>query len=382
LKGNWIGSIVYNHAGGKYGLATKTPYSSERPGFFITDDQIAEDIIPINIDKIREERIKMRLSAVSLLVGLLLLLTCSPQAMAEQGKRSPRIGLLLVEASSRFEAFRKGLETLGYIEGQNVELDCRLTGGKYEALHQLIIELIARRVDVIVTGGNAATQAAKNATTTIPIVFGSASDPLGSGLVVSLARPGGNVTGLSLQSRELTAKRFEILHEVISRTNRVAILFTPDSNASVMQFKETQAVAQTTHIALQPLEVRTPKEFETAFATAIRGRADALLVVQSTFTLAHKSQLATLASQHRLPTLYGSSEFVEVGGLMSYGPDALDMYRRAASYVDRILKGAKPGDLPVEQLSKFEFAVNLKTAKSLGLTLSPSVFIRVDRMIE
>jgi len=328
------------------------------------------------------QRIKMRLSAVNLLVGLLLLLTCSPQAMAEQGKRIPRIGLLLVDASSRLEAFRKGLQALGYIEGQNVELDYRSTEGKYEVLQQLITELIARKVDVIVTGGNEATQAAKKATTIIPIVFGTASDPLGSGLVVSLARPGGNITGLSLLSRELTAKRFEILREVVPKANRVAILFTPDSRASVMQFEETRAAAQTTHIALQPLEVRTPKEFEAVFDAAVRGRADALLIVQSTFTLAHKRQLATLASEHRLPTMYGSSEFVEVGGLMSYGADTLDMYRRAASYVDRILKGVKPGDLPVEQPSKFELAVNLKTAKSLGLMLPSSVLIRVDRVIE
>jgi len=237
-------------------------------------------------------------------------------------------------------------------------------------------------VDVIVTGGNEATQAAKKATTIIPIVFGTASDPLGSGLVVSLARPGGNITGLSLLSRELTAKRFEILLEVVPKANRVAILFTPDSRASVMQFEETRAVAQTTHIALQPLEVRTPKEFEAVFDAAVRGRADALLIVQSTFTLAHKRQLVTLASEHRLPTMYGSSEFVEASGLMSYGANIDDLWRRAATYVDKILKGAKPADLPVEQPMKFELVVNLKTAKALGITIPQSLLLRADEVIQ
>jgi putative ABC transport system substrate-binding protein len=324
----------------------------------------------------------MRQSVVCLLVGLLLLLTGAPQAIAEQGKRIPRIGILLGDASPRLEAFRQGLLALGYVEGQNLELDCRLTEGKYEALRQLTAELIARKADVIVTGGHTATQAAKDATTSIPIVFASASDPLGSGFVASLARPGGNITGLSLLSRELTEKRFEILHEVAPRASRVAVLFTPASRASVMQFEETQVAAQTARVALQPLEVRTTTEFEAAFAAAVRGRADTLLVVQSTFTLAHRNQLAHLAAKHRLPAMYGSSEFVEVGGLMSYGADALDMYRRAAFYVDRILKGAKPGDLPVEQPSKFELAVNLKAAKSLGLTFPPSVLVRAERVIE
>ena len=274
------------------------------------------------------------------------------------------------------------MRALGYVEGQNVELDCRLTEGKYEALRQLTAELIARKADVIVTGGHTATQAAKDATTSIPIVFASASDPLGSGFVASLARPGGNITGLSLLSRELTEKRFEILHEVAPRASRVAVLFTPASRDSVMQVEETQVAAQAARVALQPLEVRTPTEFEAAFAAAVRGRADTLLVVQSTFTLAHRKQLATLAAKHHLPTMYGSSEFVEAGGLMSYGADALDMYRRAASYVDRILKGAKPSDLPVEQPSKFELAVNLKAAKSLGLTFPPSVLVRAEQVIE
>jgi putative tryptophan/tyrosine transport system substrate-binding protein len=321
-------------------------------------------------------------SLAGLLVGLLLLLTGAPQAIAEQGKRIPRIGLLLGDASPRLDAFREGLRALGYIEGQNIELDCKLTEGKYDALKKLTAELIAGKVDVIVTGGHTATKAAMESTSTIPIVFGSASDPLGSGFVKSLARPGGNATGLSLLSRELTEKRFEILHEVVPKASRITVLFTPDSRASVMQFEETESTARQVRIALQPLPVRRPAEFDAAFDVAVRGRADAFLVVQSTFTLAHKRELTTLAAKHRLPAMYGSNEFVEAGGFMSYGADALDMYRRAASYVDRILKGAKPGDLPVEQPSKFELGVNLKAAKSLGLTFPASVLVRADRVIE
>jgi putative ABC transport system substrate-binding protein len=323
----------------------------------------------------------MALLRVSLLLAVAVI-ACPPPAHAAQRDKIPRVGVLLGDASPRLEAFKQQLRTLGYVEGQNIELDCRLTEGKYGALRQLVAELIARKVDVIVTGGQTATRAAMEATSTIPVIFGSASDPLGSGFVKNLAKPGGNVTGFSLLSRELTEKRFEILHEVVPKASRFAVLFTPDSRASTMQVEETETAANGARVTLQSLAVRNPAEFETAFVAAARDRADVLVVVQSTFTLAHRKQLATLAAKHRLPAMYGSSEFVEAGGLMSYGADALDMYRRAASYVDRILKGAKPGDLPVEQPSKFELAVNLKAAKALGVAFPPSVLIRADQVME
>jgi putative tryptophan/tyrosine transport system substrate-binding protein len=324
----------------------------------------------------------MRLSVVSLLIGLLLLLAATSPANSAPATRVPRIGLLLGDASPRLNAFRQGLRALGYFEGQNIELDCKLTEGRYETLQRLTAELIAAKAGIIVTGGHTATKAAMDSTSTIPIVFASASDPLGSGFVKTLARPGGNATGLSLLSRELTEKRFEILHEVVPTASRIAVLYTPDSRASLMQFEETEATARQARVTLQPLEVRSPADFASALDSAVRRRADALLVVQSTFTLAHKTTLARFATTHRLPAMYGSSEFVQVGGFMSYGADALDMYRRAASYVNRILKGAKPGDLPVEQPSKFELSINPKTAKSLGLTFPASVFIRADRIFE
>lgn len=305
-----------------------------------------------------------------------------PALAGESTPRVPQVGLVLGEASPRLEAFRQGLRALGYVEGQNIALDTRLTGGKYEALRQLAAELVARKVDVILTGGHTATRAAMEATSTIPIVFGSASDPLGSGFVKSLARPGGNATGLSLLSRELTEKRFEILHEAVPKATRVAVLYTPDSQASAMQLEQTEIIARKIRIALHSFKVQAPSDFDAAFAGAVQGRAEALLIVQSTFTLAHRKQLTALAAKHRFPAMYGSNEFVEIGGLLSYGADALDMYRRAASYVDRILKGAKPGDLPVEQPTKFELAVNLKTARALGLTLPPSVLVRAEQVIE
>ncbi|MBI3001384.1 MAG: ABC transporter substrate-binding protein [Deltaproteobacteria bacterium] len=305
-------------------------------------------------------------------------------AEAQQTGEVRRVGFLAGSSpsfySARIEAFRRGLQELGHIEGKNILIDYRFAEGKDDRLPSLVAELVRLKVEVIVTGGRTPTRAAKEATATIPIVMTVIGDPVGEGLVSSLARPGGNITGLTQLSPELSGKRLELLKETIPRVTRVAVLSDP-TTASVT-VKAVEAAAQTLAVQLQSLEVRSPKDIETAFQAASKGRADAVLVPTTAVTNAHRKLIVDLAAKMRLPAMYGFRRFVEAGGLMSYSADDVENFRRAATYVDKILKGRKPADLPVEQPMKFEFVINLKTAKQIGLTIPPNVLARADRVIK
>jgi ABC-type uncharacterized transport system substrate-binding protein len=319
------------------------------------------------------------------LIATIFLAALSP-AEAQQPKKVPRIGLLGVVSASaaegRIEAFRQGLRELGYVEGKNIVIEYRTAEGKLERLPALAAELVRLKVDVIVTRGPPPTRSAKEATSTIPIVMGSDIDPVGNGFVASLARPGGNITGLSALSPELSGKQLELLKEIIPKLSRVAVLGTSTIPGSAQVLRETEAAARVFGVQLQYLEVRGPTDIEMAFRAASKGHADAVLVLPGPFTLSQRMQVVDLAVKSRLPAMYPQSEYVEDGGLMTYGPSINDLFRRAATYVDKILKGAKPADLPVEQPTKFEFVINLKAAKQIGLTIPPNVLARADRVIK
>jgi putative ABC transport system substrate-binding protein len=302
-----------------------------------------------------------------------------------QPKKVPRIGYLCPTRPSsllnRTEAFRQGLKKLGYIEGNNIALEYRWAEGKFDRLHDLAAELVRLKVDVIVTCGPAATRAAKESTNTIPIVMTFDSDPVGSGFVASLARPGGNITGLSALAPEISGKQLELLKEIVPKLSRVAVLGTSTQAGNAQSLKEMELAAGAFNVQFQYLDVLDPKDIETAFRAATKARADALLVVVSVVLIDHRTQIANLALKSRLPVTYYRREFVEDGGLMSYGVSYTDLDRRAAVYVDKILKGAKPADLPVERPTKFELVISLKAAKQIGLTIPPNVLARADRVI-
>ena len=307
-------------------------------------------------------------------------------AKAQQAAgRIQRIGFLGGSSGSAYslfiEAFRQGLQDLGYTEGHNISIEYRYGQGKRDRLPGLSADLVRLKVDVIVVSGALAISALKNATKTIPIVMTTVEDPVAQGFVASLARPGGNITGLTNLAPELSGKRLELLKESFSKISRVAVLWDPSTPGSVVAFKETQAVAPALGVQLKSLEVRSPDDFQNAFRAATTERAGALIVLQSLLTNAHRQRIVDLAIDSRLPAMYTQTEYVEVGGLMSYAPSYTDIYRRAATYVDKILKGTKPADLPVEQPTKFEFVINLKTAKQIGLTIPPNVLARADRVI-
>jgi ABC-type uncharacterized transport system substrate-binding protein len=281
-------------------------------------------------------------------------------------------------------AFRDALRELGYVEGKNFVIDYRFAEGRYERLPDLAAELVRLKADILVTSPTQATMAAKNATDTIPIVMISGSvDPVGLGLVASLARPGGNVTGLSYgTSPEIFSKGLELLKETVPKVRRMAVLSNPGSPIQPLIIRELIVAGRTLGVQLQLLEVRGPDEFDGAFAAMTKERVGALLVVSDSLFNLHRTRLADLAARSRLPAAYGTRDLVEAGGLMSYGPSFRDLYRRGAVYVDKILKGAKPADLPVEQPTKFELVINLKTAKALGLTIRQSMLQRADQVIE
>jgi putative ABC transport system substrate-binding protein len=314
------------------------------------------------------------------------LLTAAPPAEAQQATKVPRIGYLSATSPSvnptRIEAFRQGLRELGYVEGKNIIIDWRYADGKLDRLRELAAELVRLKVDVIVTGGPTTTPAVKEATTTIPIVMGYDNDPVGSGFVASLARPGGNITGLSALSPELSGKRLELLKEIIPRLSRVAVLGTSTQPGNAQALREVELAAGAFGVKLQYLDVLDPKDVETAFRAASKGRADAVLVLVGAVLNSHRIQVADLAVKNRLPAVYGQPQYVEDGGLLSYAPSFTDLFRRAATYVDKILKGAKPADLPVEQPTKFELIINLKAAKQIGLTIPQKVLGRADRVIK
>ena len=287
-----------------------------------------------------------------------------------------------VAMTARTEAFRKGLRELGYVERENLSIEYRFAEGRPDQLPALAADLVRLKVSVIVTEGTTATRFAKEATSTVPIVMAQDPDPVGIGFVASLARPGGNITGLSNLRPDLSGKRLELLKDTVPRLTRVAILATAATPGTAQTVKETELAAGTVGVQVSDVEVAAAKDIDMAFRAASNARADAVLVLASPIFLSHRGQVTDLAMKHRLPAMYYTMEFVLGGGLMSYGASALDLFRRAASYVDKILKGAKPSDLPVEQPTKFEFAINLKTATALGLTIPQSLLQRADQVIE
>ena len=306
-------------------------------------------------------------------------------AQAQQPKKVPRIGFLFSLSpavnTDRIEAFRHGLRDLGYVEGKNVVVEYRYAEGKQDRLSELAAELVRLKVDVIVSGGPAVTRPAKEATITIPIVMAQDGDPVGNGFVASLARPGGNITGLSTLAPEISGKRLELLKEILPKLSRVAVFGTSTFPGNGQMSKETELAAGALGVQIQYLDVRVPQDVETGFRESTKRRPDAGVVLAGAVIFSQRTQIAHLAVKNRLPVIFPQSEYVEDGGLMSYAPNYPELFRRAATYVDKILKGAKPTDLPVEQAKKFEFIINLKAAKQIGLTIPPNVLARADRVI-
>ena len=328
----------------------------------------------------------MRKVGVLSIVFVTLLLAVAVIAVAQQPKKISRIGFLSATSlsiiSSRIEAFRQGLRELGYVEGKNIVIEWRSTEGKADLLPALAAELVHLKVDIIVAAGSSATRAAKEATTTIPIVMTQDTDPIGTGVVASLARPGGNITGLSTLAPEVSGKRLELLKEIIPKLSRVAVLGTSTRPGNAQSLKEVELAAGAFKVQVQYLDILDVKDIETAFRAATKGRADTVLVLQSPIFFSQRKQIADLAIKNRLAAIYPQTEYTEAGGLMDYGANTPDLFRRAATYVDKVLKGAKPADLPVEQPTKFDLVINLKTAKQIGLTIPPNVLARADRVIK
>ncbi len=311
---------------------------------------------------------------------------CGAVAQAQQTKKVPRIGFL-GNSTAALEAnlvgpFRGGLRDLGYIEGQSILIEYRWAEGKYERFPALIAELIASKVDVIVTAGTPATQAYQKARTSIPLVMVAVGDPVGTGIVVSLNRPGGNITGLTSISPELEGKRLELLREVIPKLSHIAVLWNPKNAFHTIENKEVETAAAALRMKVLYLGVEAQEQIGNAFAQILKERPGALLVLADRVFLHNRALIMDFAAKHRLPGVYAYLELVEAGGLMSYGPSYADMHRRAATYVDKILKGAKPADLPVERPMKFELVVNLKAAQQIGLTIPPNVLARADKVIK
>jgi ABC-type uncharacterized transport system substrate-binding protein len=314
-----------------------------------------------------------------------LLFTLSFPAEAQQPKKLHRIGFLSTPSSSvisaRIEAFRQGLRELGYVERKNIVIEYRHAEGQVDRLPALAAELVRLKLDAIVTSGPQPVRPMREATATIPIVFAFDDDPVGSGFVASLARAGGNITGLSTQGAELIGKQLALLKEIIPKLSRVAILGSSTRPGTAQAFMEAQLAAPALSVQLQYLEVADPKDIEIAFQAATQKRTDAVVILGSPLLNSHRAQIVELAAKSRLPATYSRPEYVEDGGLMTYGANINDLFRRAATYVDKILKGAKPADLPVEQPKKFEFIINLRAAKQIGLTIPPNVLARADRVI-
>jgi putative ABC transport system substrate-binding protein len=321
-----------------------------------------------------------------LLAMVVILATWAVVAEAQQPKKVARIGFLFGLSPSvsrdRMEAFRQGLTELGYAEGKNIVIEYRWAAGKIERLPALMAELVRLNVDVIVTAGPSPTRSAKEATATIPIVMAWDYDPVGNGFVASLARPGGNITGLSTLAPEISGKQLELLKEILPKLSRVAVLGTSTVPGNAEALRATELAAKTLTVRLQYLDIRDPQEIEPAFEAARGGRAEAVLALASRVLISQRTQIANLAVKRRLPVVYGDREHVEAGGLMTYGVSINDLFRRAATYVDKILKGAEPAELPVEQPTRFELVINLKTAMQIGLTIPPHVLARADRVIK
>ena len=307
-------------------------------------------------------------------------------AQAQPAKKVFRIGLLSGNRPSpmpsNIEAFRQGLRELGYVEGQNISVEYRFAEGKEERYAILAAELVNLGVDVIVTFGTQATVAAKQATSTIPILVGNAGDLVGEGLVASLARPGGNITGFTGVDPDLSAKRLQLLREILPKVSRVAVLYHGGPGGDQEELRETQTAAKTLGVQIQPLQVLEPDQFQRAYTAMTKERAQALIIFVGSFIAFHRKDLLELAAKIRIPTMCGNPEWSEAGGLISYGNDRRDQFRRVATYVDKILKGTKPADLPVQQPMKYELVINVKTAKEIGVTIPPNVLARADRVIK
>ena len=314
------------------------------------------------------------------------LLTVATLSEAQQPAKVPRIGYLAGAAISslaaRIEAFRLGLRELGYVEGKNIVIEWRSAEGNLDRISELAAELVRLKLDVIVSPGPTVTRPLKEATSTIPIVMASDTDPVGSGFIANLARPGGNITGLASLAPEVGGKQLELLKEISPKISRVAVIGNSSNPGDAQALRETVLAAGSFEVYLRYLDVLDPKNIETAFRVAAKGRADALMVLGNPILNAHRKQIVDLAVKQRLPATYTRPEFIEAGGLMYYGTNYNDLFRRAATYVDKILKGAKPADLPVEQPKKFEFIVNLKAGKEIGLTIPPGVLARADKVIK
>jgi putative ABC transport system substrate-binding protein len=320
-------------------------------------------------------------------LAVLVILAAPLAAQAQQAGKIPRIGMLSFttpgteEENRRIEVFKQGLRERGYVQGQNIAIEPRHSAGRDELLPRLAAELVGLKVDVILTYGTKATRAAKQATGTIPIVMLTALDPVGAGLVANLARPGGNITGSSEVSEELSAKRLDLLKAAVPKAKRIAVLFDPSQPTNAVDLKSTQVAAKALGMILQSFQVRASSELDSAFARMTGQPLDGLIVLPNDFLFTHRRHVLDLAAKHRLPVIYAWREGAEAGALFSYGVNIADNYRRAAALVDKILKGAKPGDLPIEQPTKFELVLNLKTAKTLGLTIPQSVLVRADEVI-
>jgi len=328
-------------------------------------------------------RLRAAWSTIALVLGMLMSLH---PAHAQQRGRVPRVGVLAAISSAAalpyVEAGRQGLREYGYIEGHNIAIEYRWAEGGLDRLAGLAVELVRLKVDVIVAAGDPAIHAAKQATSSIPIVMVAVGEPVGSGFISSLARPGGNMTGLSFLSLELAGKRFELLKEAIPKASRFVVLWNPDNPVGAPGFRATQTAARALGATLQSFEVRKPEEIERALSGLTLERADALIVLTDPLTWIHQRRIAELAAKGRLPSIFELREYVDSGGLMSYGPSLALMVRRASAFVDKILKGARPSDLPVEQPIRVEFVINLRTARALGVTIPRSLFLRADQVIE
>ena len=313
-----------------------------------------------------------------------LILTAIHLAEAQQPTKIPQIGYLMTRSLDpvRTEALRQGLRELGYVEGKTIVIEWRSAEGKLDRLPALAAELVHLKVNVIVTSGPTPTSAAKEATVTIPIVMTQDTDPVANGFVASLARPGGNITGLSTLAPELNGKRLELLKEIVPKLSRVAVFGTSTQPGNAQSLKEVDLAAKAFGVKLQYVDVLSPKDIESAFRAASKGRAEAvLMMVASAVAGDHRTEIIDLAVKSRLPVIYPFPSYVEAGGLMFYGANLNDLDRRAATYIDKILKGVKPADLPVEQPKKFEFIINLRAAKQIGLTIPPNVLVRADKVI-
>ncbi len=323
----------------------------------------------------------LRKARVSILF-VVVLLAVAVIAEAQQPTKIPRIGFLTSGAGAASTPIQQRLEELGYVQGKNIVFEYRSAESKLDQLPGLAAELVRLNVNLIVAVATPAAHAAKHATTSIPIVMVDVGDPVATGLVADLARPGGNITGLATLSPELSGKRIELLKEAVPSASGIAIFSNPTSLTNPLQLKQIKSAAQALAVEIQPLELSKSEDFEPAFAAMVRQRTNAFMVLPDPIFNAQRSRIVALAAKHKLPGIYDRRAYTDVGGLMTYGPNFPDLLRRAATYVDKILKGAKPADLPVEQPTKFELVINLKTAKQIGLTIPPNVLARADRVIK